>query len=182
MKHKSFGAWVLKMVTNLVMAILLLVLRILRSPLTLWEELSDEDGPFRAPAQRRVAREDFNSPEEFIAFLKAKVKEVWNLRVGRILFALWQTVLRILKSPADSLDDFYDNIEDPNYDPTNLRTLSKNFFAKARGVLAKKTLVGRVAYRIRHRKAIQPLASEQDTEDVDDQTEVTFHPENLSHP
>lgn len=150
---KKAGAWVLKIITSLITAILLWIIRILRAPLVMLEEWTEEKGPLFAPTTRKVRKEDFDSPQEFITFLKAKVGEIWKLRINVFLLSVWRLVLKLFKSPTDTLDDFYDNVDNPEYDPTDLRGLRVNFWKRVKSVWREKTLVGRARHQKRMRKA-----------------------------
>lgn len=212
MEKKSFGARLLALVTSVVTSLLLIVLGVLRAPLVIFDELTDEHGPLRMPTKRKVTKQDFASPEEFLSFLKVRLREVWKDRLGGFLVVILGSVLRIFKEPVDTLHDFYENIDDPNYDPTDMQSVSATFWNRVKSVWRRKTLVGRKVYAFRlQRKAKQTqkiqeeLGQEEKVEDEmvqkqqllestmrvlgvrDSSTqtqkeEQSFHPENLSHP
>lgn len=110
------------------------------------------------------------SPQDLIGILRSRVVIAWKLRFKKIGQLFWAWLRRVGKMPDDLLEDAYQNLHDPDYDPTS-----------SRGIVTRRikeqwyTLWGRPS-----KKTISKPRRETKSEIEEDEENV--HPEHLSHP
>ncbi len=109
--------WFINLIRSLVISILMLILRFLKGTYDLLDQ-SFGAAVYRPPLEHE--KKDA-SPKDLIGLLRTRVVIAWKLRFNKIGQLFWAWLRRVGKMPDDLLEDAYQNLHDPDYDPTSSR-------------------------------------------------------------
>lgn len=163
--------WIINVVRSIVISVLMLVLKFLKGTYDLLDQ-SFGTAIYRPPLEHES--KDM-SPKDLIGLLRSRVIIAWKLKLQKIGQLFWAWIRRIGKMPDDLLEDAYQNLHDPDYDPTSSRGIvTKRIKRQWRALWNKKS---------KPDIALSNMVREQNKLDSDDtQEEQSVFPEHLSHP